>query len=392
MKELKLVYMDNAATTGTRPEALEAMLPYFSEYFGNPSSFHTFGRKTREALETSREEVGRLIGAKSREIVFTGGGSEADNLAILGTAYARENKGKHIITSSIEHHAVMHTCNYLEKRGFEVTYLPVDEYGLVDPGDVQKAIRDDTILITIMHSNNEIGTVEPIDQIGQIAKARKIPFHTDAVQSVGTIPIDVNQLNVDMLSMSAHKFYGPKGVGALFVRSGHKLIPHIHGGAQERQRRAGTENVPGVVGMAKALTLAHEDMDEHVKELTTLRERLIKGIFDKIDRVRLNGHPTQRLPGNVNISFEFIEGESILISLDAVGIAASSGSACTSGSLEPSHVLMAIGLPHEIAHGSVRFTLGRGNTEEDVDYLLEVLPKIIDRLRELSPLANRGTL
>ncbi len=378
--------MDNAATTWTHPEVLKVMLPYFTENFGNPSSIHLFGRRVRGVVENSREEISKLIGATPREIIFTSGGSEADNLAIVGTAYANESKGKHIITSSIEHHAVLDTCKFLENRGFKVTYLSVDKYGFVDPDDVRNAIRDDTILITIMHSNNEIGTIQPIQEIGEIAKERKIYFHTDAVQSVGTLPIDVNELKVDFLSMSAHKFYGPKGVGALYVRNGVRPVPLIHGGAQERKRRAGTENVAGIVGMAKALAIAHEDMQEHTTHLVALREHLIKGIFEKIDKVRLNGHPTKRLPGNVNISFEFVEGESILISLDAMGIAASSGSACTSGSLEPSHVLKAIGLPPETAHGSIRFTLGRGNTEEDVDYLIEVLPMIIERLRAMSPL------
>lgn len=380
------IYFDHAATTPVKREVLEAMLPYFEEKYGNPSSVYSIGRASKKAIEEARESVAGIIGAEPREIYFTGSGTEADNWAIKGAAYANMKKGKHIITTSIEHHAVLHTCQYLESDGFEVTYLPVDEYGLVSPEQLEAAIRPDTILISVMYANNEIGTIQPIAEIGRIAKEKGIVFHTDAVQAMGNIRIDVSKLNVDMLSMSSHKFYGPKGVGALYVRKGTKLTSFIHGGAQERGRRASTENVPAIVGLAKALELADNNMDHHNEKLIALRDRTIREIEKNIPFVRLNGHREMRLPGNVNFSFDFIEGESLLLMLDLKGIAASSGSACTSGSLDPSHVLLAIGLSHETAHGSLRITFGDGNTDEEVDYLMEVLPEIVQRLREMSPL------
>lgn len=385
----KYIYMDNAATTRVKKEVLEEMLPYFSENYGNPSSVYTLGSKSKNAVEIARERVAKAINAKPSEIFFTAGGSEADNWAIKGVAFANRNKGNHIITSKIEHHAVLHTCEYLEKQGFRVTYLDVDEYGIVDLEQLKESITDETILITIMFANNEIGTIQPIKEIGEIAKSHGIYFHTDAVQAVGHINIDVDDLNIDLLSMAAHKFYGPKGVGALYVRKDVKLDSLIAGGGQERSRRAGTENVPGIVGMGKAIELAYEHLEESNKKLIELRDRLINKVFENIDHVRLNGHPTQRLPGNVNLCFEFIEGESMLLSLDMEGIAASSGSACTSGSLEPSHVLLAIGLPHEIAHGSLRLSLGDFNTEEEVDYVVEKLTEIVSRLRAMSPLYEK---
>ena len=380
------VYMDHAATTYTKKEVLEEMLPFFTEKYGNPSSVHSFGREARKAVDLARERTAKAFNASTDEIYFTGGGSEADNWAIKGIALANRQRGNHIITTSIEHHAVLHTCQYLEKMGFEVTYLPVDQYGLVDPEDVKRAITDRTILISVMFANNEIGTIQPVKEIGRIAREHGIYFHTDAVQAVGHLPIDVKDMNIDLLSLSAHKFYGPKGVGALYIKKGVKIHPFMHGGAQERNRRAGTENLPGIVGLGKAIELAHENLEESSRKLTAKRDRLISGIMERIDSVRLNGHPVKRLPGNVNLSFEYIEGESLLLSLDMKGIAASSGSACTSGSLDPSHVLLAIGLPHEIAHGSLRLTLGDDNTDEDVDYVLEVLPEIVQRLRNMSPL------
>lgn len=383
------VYLDNAATTPVNPEVLREMMPYFTEKFGNPSSIHSFGREARQAVDKARERVAKALGAKPEEIYFTGGGSESDNWAIKGVAFANRDRGNHIITSKIEHHAVLHTCEYLESQGFEVTYLDVDEYGMVDVEQLKKEITDRTILITIMFANNEIGTIQPVEEIGKIARDKGIYFHTDAVQSVGKIPIDVDRLNIDLLSMSGHKIGGPKGVGVLYARKGVKIHNLIHGGAQERRMRAGTENVPAIVGLGKAVELASENLENNIKRLTALRDKLIEGIMDKIDHVRLNGHPTKRLPNNVNFCFEFIEGESLLLSLDMVGIAASSGSACTSGSLDPSHVLMAIGLPHEIAHGSLRLTLGEINTQEDIDYVLEQLPPIVERLRALSPLFNQ---
>lgn len=382
----KYIYMDNAATTPIKREVLEAMMPYFTDKYGNPSSIYSIGGQSRNAIERAREKVSKVFNAKPQEIFFTSCGSESDNWAIKGIAYANRKRGNHIITSKIEHHAVLHTCQYLEKQGFRVTYLDVDEYGFINLDQLKESIRDDTILISIMFANNEIGTIQPIAEIGKIAKEKGIYFHTDAVQAIGNVKIDVNELNIDLLSLSAHKFYGPKGIGALYIRQGVKIDPLISGGAQERNRRAGTENVPYIVGLGKAIELAYENIDEHNEKLTKLRKRLIKGIFDNIDYVRLNGDEEKRLPGNANFCFRFIEGESILLSLDMEGIAGSSGSACTSGSLDPSHVLLAIGLPHEIAHGSLRLTLGDFNTEEDVDYVIEKLTEIVARLRAMSPL------
>ncbi len=380
------IYLDHSATTPVRTEVIEAMMPYFNRKYGNPSSIYSIGRDSKKAIEEARETVAKAIGAQPREIFFTGSGTEADNWALKGVAYANRQKGKHIITTAIEHHAVLHTCQYLERDGFEVTYLPVDIDGLVSAEQVESAIRPDTILISIMFANNEIGTIQPITEIGKIAKEKGVIFHTDAVQAMGNVNIYVQDMNIDMLSMSAHKFYGPKGVGALYVSKGVKLSFFIHGGAQERGRRAGTENVPAIVGMAKALEIAVANTEHYNKKLTALRDRTIKEIEETIPFIKLNGHRTNRLPGNVNFSFDFIEGESLLLLLDMKGIAASSGSACTSGSLDPSHVLLALGLPHETAHGSLRITFGEDNTDADVDYLMEVLPGIVQRLREMSPL------
>ncbi|WP_312906797.1 cysteine desulfurase NifS [Tissierella praeacuta] len=385
----KYIYMDNAATTPVKKEVLEEMIPYFTEKYGNPSSVYSLGSLSKRAVEEAREKVANSIGANKKEIFFTGGGSEADNWAIKGIAYANKNKGNHIITTKIEHHAILHTCEYLQKNGFEVTYLDVDEYGLIDLEELKKAITDKTILISIMFANNEIGTIQPIKKIGEIAKEKNIYFHTDAVQAMGHIRINVKELNIDLLSMSSHKFYGPKGIGALYIRQGVKIDSLISGGGQERNRRAGTENVPAIVGMGKAIELAYENLDEHNDKLIKLRDSLIQKIQSNISYVRLNGHPTHRLPGNVNMCFRFIEGESLLLSLDMEGIAGSSGSACTSGSLDPSHVLLAIGLPHEIAHGSLRLSLGDFNTEEEIDYVVEKLVKIVDRLRMMSPLYEK---
>lgn len=383
---MERIYMDNAATTAVAPEALSAMLPCFAQFYGNASSIHGTGREARKKLEEARKTVANCLGAKPNEIYFTSGGTESDNWAIKGAAFANRKKGNHIITSQIEHHAVLHTCQWLEKQGFEVTYLPVDEYGLVNPADVEKAITDQTILISIMAANNEIGTIEPVVEIGKIAREHKIIFHCDAVQAVGAIPVDVNAWNVDMLSLSGHKFHGPKGVGALYIRTGVKVEQFMHGGAQERGRRATTENLPGIVGLAAALEHACLHMEENACKMMMMRDRLIKGILDNIPYTRLNGHAMKRLPGNVNISVQFIEGEALLLRLDLAGISASSGSACTSGSLDPSHVLLAIGLPHEIAHGSLRLSLADSNTEEEVDEVLRVLPEIVKTLRDMSPL------
>lgn len=382
----RMIYLDHAATTPTRSEVVEAMLPYFTQKYGNPSSIYSIGRESKKAIEEARETVAKAIGAQPREIFFTGSGTEADNWAIKGVAYANRQKGKHIITTAIEHHAVLHTCQYLESEGFEVTYLPVDPDGLITAEQVREAIRPDTILISIMFANNEIGTIQPIAEIGKIAKEKGVYFHTDAVQAMGNVNINVEELNVDLLSMSSHKFYGPKGIGALYVRKGVKMTSFMHGGAQERGRRASTENVASIVGLAKALEIASANMEQYNRKLISLRDRTIEEIQKKVPFIKLNGHRTKRLPGNVNFSFEFIEGESLLLMLDMKGIAASSGSACTSGSLDPSHVLLAIGLPHEIAHGSLRITFGEDNSDADVDYLMEVLPPIVQRLREMSPL------
>ena len=382
----KVIYMDNAATTATRPEVLEAMLPYFTQTFGNPSSIHGVGREARKAVEAARKQVADAIGAEAREVYFSAGGSESDNWAIRLGCEAMQKKGKHIITSAIEHHAVLHTCQAMEKEGYRVTYLPVDEFGMVSVSDVEAAICDDTALITIMMANNEIGTLQPIKEIAQIAKARGVLFHTDAVQAIGAVPVNVKELGVDMLSMSGHKFHGPKGIGALYVRKGIKMSNLIHGGAQERGFRAGTENLPAIVGIGKAIELAVAELPAYTEKMTSLRDRLIDGLTERIPEIRLNGHRTQRLPGNVNISIRYLEGESILMRLDLAGIEASSGSACTSGSLDPSHVLLAIGLPHEIAHGSLRLSLGMENTEEEVETVLNELPKIVENLRAMSPL------
>ncbi len=378
------IYMDNAGTTPVTPEVLAKMLPCFGDCYGNASSIHSTGRDARKKLEEARRQVAEALGAKPGEIYFTAGGSESDNWAIKGTAFARRDKGNHIITTCIEHHAVLHTCDWLEKQGFTITYLPVDEYGRVDPADVEKAITDKTILISVMAANNEIGTLEPIPEIGRIANAHGIPFHCDAVQAIGAVPVNVNDWHVDMLSLSGHKFHGPKGVGALYVRTGIKLDNVIHGGAQEKGKRAGTENLPGIVGLGEAITLATKNLEEKNMRIMQMRDRLIENLL-KIPYTRLNGHPMQRLPGNVNISVQFIEGESLLLRLDLAGIAASSGSACTSGSLDPSHVLLAIGLPHEVAHGSLRLSLSDLNTEAEVDEVLRVLPGIVEDLRSMSP-------
>lgn len=378
--------MDHAATTSTDVEVVKEMEPYFSLKYGNPNSIHSFGQEARDAVEEAREKIAHLIGANPSEIVFTAGGTEADNYAIKGIAWANQKKGNHIITSKIEHHAVLHSCQFLEKQGFKVTYLPVDKYGLIDPEDVKRAITDKTILVTIMHANNEIGTIEPIKEISKVVKKAGVYFHSDSVQTTGHIPIDVNDLGADMLSMSGHKFYGPNGVGALYLRKKTRLVNLIDGGAQEKNRRAGTENVAGIVGLGKAAELAEKRLLQGKEdEVIKLRDRLIKGITKKIDHTHLNGHPTKRLPGNANFCFEFIEGESMLLSLDMEGVAASSGSACTSGSLEASHVLLSIGLPPEIAHGSLRLTLGKDNTNEEIDYVISILPGIIEKLRALSP-------
>jgi cysteine desulfurase len=390
MGEKRIVYMDHSATTYVRKEVLEAMIPYHSELFGNPSSIYSIARASKKAIDSAREQVAKALGAGTDEIYFTSGGSESDNWAIKGIAWANRKKGNHIITSSIEHHAVLHACEYLEKEGFTVTHLPVDQYGLVDPAELEKAITDKTILVTVMYANNEIGTIEPIAELGAIARKHKIPFHTDAVQVIGNVPVDVKAQNIDLLSLSAHKFYGPKGVGALYIRKGTKIDTLIHGGGQESRRRAGTENIAGIVGLGKAIELATADIEGHNRKIRALRDRLVTGILGKIPNSRLNGHPEKRLAGNINISFEFIEGESMLLWLDDEGICASTGSACTSGSLEPSHVLLATGLPVEISHGSLRLTLGNVNTDKDVDFVLEVLPKVVSRLREMSPLYQKS--
>jgi len=383
---MRSVYMDYAATTYVKPEVLEEMLPYFTNKFGNPSSFYVISRGTKMAVDKARGQVAKALNADMSEIYFTGGGSEADNWAIKGVCAAYKNKGNHIITTKVEHHAVLHTCQYLEKQGFEVTYLDVDEEGFIRIEDLKNAITDKTILVSIMFANNEIGTIEPVKEIGKICRDKKILFHTDAVQAIGNVEIDVKDMNIDLLSLAGHKIYGPKGIGALYVRKGVRIHNLIHGGGQERNRRAGTENIAGIVGFGRAIELATNNLEEYAKNMTALRDKLIEGLL-KVPYTRLNGpRGDKRLPGNVNVSFEFIEGESILLSLDFEGVCASSGSACTSGSLDPSHVLLAIGLPHEKAHGSLRLTLGDGSTEEDVDYVLEVVPPIIERLRKMSPL------
>ena len=382
----QIIYMDNAATTRVSEDVLETMLPYFSEYYGNPSAVYSFADRAKKAVDQARAQAANVIGAKTEEIYFTAGGSESDNWALKATAEAYASKGKHIITSKIEHHAVLHTCQYLEKQGYEVTYLDVDEHGLISLRDLQSAIRPDTILISIMAANNEIGTIESLAEIGKIAREHDILFHTDAVQAYGHIPIQVDEMNIDLLSASGHKLNGPKGVGILYIRKGVKIRSFLHGGAQERNRRAGTLHVPGIVGFGKAAEIARNTMVERREQVMQLREHLIDRVLSEIPYTRLNGHRTERLPNNVNFCFRFIEGESLLILLDQLGICASSGSACTSGALDPSHVLLAIGLPHEIAHGSLRLTLSEENTKEEVDFVVDELKKIVERLRHMSPL------
>ncbi|HEY95450.1 MAG TPA: cysteine desulfurase NifS [Dehalococcoidia bacterium] len=386
---MKRIYLDYAATTPMRSEVLEEMQPYLTEAFGNPSSIYSYGHEAKVGIDKARMAVARLLGAREEEIVFTGGGTEADNFAIKGVAFANRSKGNHIITSSIEHHAVLETCHFMETQGFTVTYLPVDEYGLVNPDDVKNAIIPETILITIMHANNEIGTIQPISEIGSIAREAGICFHTDAVQTVGHIPAHVNELNVDMLSTSAHKLYGPKGVGALYIRKGTRIVPLMHGGEQENNRRASTENVAGIVGFGKAAELTKLELEEEFTRITSMRERLIDNLVTNVNEIHLNGHPTKRLPNNINLTVDYTEGESIVLNLDLKGICASTGSACTSSSLEPSHVLVAIGLPQEIAYSSFRMTLGKWNTDEDIDRVSQLLPEVIANLRAMSPLYKK---
>ena len=387
----RTIYLDHAATTRVDPRVVEAMLPYWTEQYGNASSVYALGREAHHALHEARQTVAGILNCEPREVIFTSCGTESDNLALRGVAFERRQRAKknHIITSAIEHHAIGHTVEQLvDHFGFQATYVPVDRYGLVEPGDVERAIRPDTALISIMYANNEVGTIEPIADVGAIARAHKIPFHTDAVQAGGTLSLDVKALNVDLLSLSAHKFYGPKGVGVLYVRRGVPLLPMQTGGGHERNRRAGTENVAYAVGLATALRLAHAEAEEANARIAALRDRLIAGVLDRIPDSQLSGHPQRRLPNSASFLFKYIEGESILLNLDQAGVAASSGSACTSGSLEPSHVLMAMGYPHEVAHGSLRLTLGKDNSEEDVDYVLEILPGIVEKLRMMSPLYN----
>ena len=382
---MKKYYLDNAATTPTDPRVLQAMLPCFTEVYGNPSSLHAFGQTAKHLVEEARKTVASFIEASPEEIIFTSGGTEGNNTVVEGIAHARREKGNHVITSKIEHHSILEPCHFLEKGGFEVTLIPVNEYGLVDPDDVRKAITEKTILISIMHANNEIGTIQPLTEIGKIARENGIYFHTDSVQTFGHFPISVNALQIDLLSASAHKLYGPKGIGILYVRKGTRIEPILRGGDQEKRRRASTHNVPGIVGLGKAVELAKEEVVNEIEKLTVLRNMLIDGILTKIEHSRLNGHPSQRLPNNVNISFSYVDGESMLLKLDMEGIACSTGSACTSSTLEPSHVLSAIGLPLELAHGSLRFSLGRQTTEDNIRYVLEVLPGIISKLRSISP-------
>lgn len=382
----KIIYLDNAATTKAAKEAVDAMIPFFREHYGNASSIYSLGAESKKAMNQAREVIAGSIGATPQEIYFTGGGSEADNWALVAAAEAYASKGKHIITSKIEHHAILHTCEYLQKRGYEITYIDVDEHGILNLDELKKAIRSDTILISVMFANNEIGTIQPMKEIGEIAREHGVLFHTDAVQAYGHVPINVDEYHIDMLSTSAHKINGPKGIGFLYIRKGVKIRSFIHGGAQERSRRAGTENIPGIVGFGAAVKRAVESLDERMAQETRLRDYLIKRISEEIPYCRLNGDRAKRLPNNVNFSFRFIEGESLLIMLDMRGICASSGSACTSGSLDPSHVLLAIGLPHEIAHGSLRLTLSEENTEEEMDYVVESIKEIVARLRQMSPL------
>jgi cysteine desulfurase len=388
--QTRRVYLDHNATTPVHPQVLEAMLPYYKEKFGNASSIHVFGREAKVALEESREKVAELIHASPQEIYFTSGGTESDNLAVKGTAFANRKKGSHIITSKIEHHAVLESCKFLEKEGFEVTYLPVDKYGFVDPNDLKNALREDTILVSIMHANNEVGTIQPLEELCKITKEKGAYFHTDAVQSMGKIPVDVQKLNVDMLSMSAHKIHGPKGSGAIYIKKGTRIISWSHGGHHERSRRAGTENLPGIVGLAKAVEIAYRDMEEQSKHLKNLTETFYRKLTRAIPDVVLHGHLEKRIPNTLNLSFKAVEGESIILSLDLKGVAVASGSACTSGTLEPSHVLSAMGIAPDVAQGAIRFSFGRDNTMEDVDYVVGILPEIVSRLRAMSPLyANK---
>jgi len=381
------VYLDNAATTMVRQEVVDAMIPAFTTYYGNPSSLHEYAREAEQLLDNARKDVALVLGAKPDEIVFTGGGSESDNMALRGAVAANKKKGKHVITSAVEHHAILYTLQAMEREGLiDLTILPVDEYAMVSAESVANALRDDTVLVSIMFANNEVGTINPIAEIGKVCRDKGVLFHTDAVQATGHVPIDVVKMNIDMLSVSAHKFHGPKGVGVLYIRKGVRIPSLIIGGGQEKKRRAGTENVPGIVGLATALKIANEHMAENADKVGALRDKLMKGIAETIPDVKLNGHQTKRLPNNVNYSIRYIEGESILLMLDINGIAASSGSACTSGSLDPSHVLLAMGLPHEIAHGSLRMTLSEFTTEEEIDYVLDLLPQIVQRLRDMSPL------
>lgn len=386
---MKTIYVDNAATTKVDSEVLKAMLPYLSEEYGNPSSIYSLGRNTKKVIEEAREKVAKVLNAKTNEIYFTAGGSESDNTALKGVAYANRKKGNHIITSKIEHPAILDTCKFLEKEGFDITYIDVDENGIIKLDELEKAITDKTILISVMFANNEIGTIQPIKEIGEIAKKHKVFFHTDAVQAVGNVKIDVQDMNIDLLSMSGHKFHGPKGVGALYVRSNVKFDKILNGGHQEKNKRAGTENISGIVGMGKAIEMAYENIDKHIKEMTELRDYYFDEVSKNIPYIKINGDLKNRLPGNTNISFRFIEGESLLINLDLKGICASSGSACTSGSLEPSHVLLAIGLSHEIAHGSLRVTFSKYNTKQDVDYVVQNLIEIVQKLRDMSQLYEK---
>ncbi len=383
---MKRIYMDYAATTPVDPEVVSAMLPYFTNFFGNPSSVHTCGEEAKEAMEEARRKVAALIEAKAGEVVFTGSGTEADNTALVGVIQANRNKGNHIITTTFEHHAIIETCKFLKTQGCDITFLPVDKYGLVDPDDVKKAITKKTVIVSVMHANNEIGTIEPIADIGAVAHEAGVYFHTDAVQTVGHLPIDVNKMNIDLLSSSAHKLYGPKGVGFLYIKEGTKISPFIHGGEQEGGRRASTQNVPGIAGFGKAAELAGAEMAHEAQRLTKLRDRLISGLTEQMDRIKLNGHPTRRLPNNVNIAVSFVEGEASCMGLDLQGICVSTGSACSSESAEPSHVLLAIGLPPEEARSALRFSMGRWTTDEEVTQVLEIVPKIIGKLRAMSPL------
>jgi cysteine desulfurase len=383
---VKRIYLDYAATTPVHPEVVKTTLPYFTEAFGNPSSIYSYGQEAKEAIEEARGKLARLIGARNEEIVFTSGGTEADNFALEGIAFSNKLKGTHIITTTIEHHAVLETAKFLEQRGFSVTYLPVDKFGMIDPNQVKKAITNKTILISVMHANNEVGTIEPIAEIAKIAREAEVYFHTDAVQTVGHIPVDVTKLGVDLLAISAHKLYGPKGVGALYIRKGTKITSFMHGGGQERGRRASTENVLGIVGFGKAAEIAILEKDEEAGRLTLLRDKLTRGILETIEHTYLNGHPTKRLPNNVNISIEFVEGESTCLNMDLYGICTSTGSACSSSSAEPSHVLLALGMRPQLAHGSLRFSLGKWTTEEEINRVLEVLPRVVTKLRAMSPL------